>query len=132
MHNGKLVFLDSSPKEISDLLPDGVIYQVSIKEYEENRTIRQNSYFHALISWWSRINHDMYGNQFTPEQAKTALKLSIGWFDKVEVKGINGKTKMMTVLRNTHNLSKSEFNCLLDLVSDWCIEHWQIVPPNYE
>lgn len=131
MHNGKLVFLDSSPKEISDLLPDGVIYQVSIKEYEENRTIRQNSYFHALISWWSRINHDMYGNQFTPSQAKTALKLTIGWYDDTEIKTKSG-FKRMRVFRDTHNLSKSEFNALIDLIASWCIDNWQITPPYYE
>jgi len=64
--------VDNCQKRLNWLIEKGK--QVELKEYRQNRSLDQNSYFHKIVSIWA----DDIG--YTIEEAKTVIKRELGYY----------------------------------------------------
>lgn len=105
-------------------IPEGLVLEVSVSEWQESRSLRQNAYLHAIIEWWRKQQADRNGNVWSPEHAKEMLKRWVGWYDTIQVTGKDGKSRSLKITRSTHNLSKQDFTDLIRLIADRVADDW--------
>ena len=100
---------------------------ITIAKYKKQRTNKQNAYFHGVVVTHVRMGLISAGTIITAEQTKDMLK-SI--FAK-ETKHVMGDD-YIEIIKNTTDMSTTEFIRFMDRVKQWGAEFLGIIIPDPE
>ena len=100
---------------------------ITIAKYKKQRSNKQNAYFHGVVVTHVRMGLISAGTHITAEQTKDMLK---SMFAK-ETKHVMGDD-YIDIIKNTTDMSTTEFIRFIDRVTQWGAEFLGIVIPDPE